>query len=134
MKLREAAKVGKVTLIIRIALVLSTAHTCHYSMKQSCGSSVLADGRLSDLIRRVATFGMVLMKLDVRQVYTMKTAASAFPCSISIFPIDKFKKRLDKVVCCFRNLVGTQKHLIPSHPIWILVFIVSGMKKRSWIS
>ncbi|XP_008673806.1 phosphoenolpyruvate carboxylase 4 isoform X2 [Zea mays] len=39
---------------------------CHQSL-QSCGSSVLADGRLADLIRRVATFGMVLMKLDVRQ-------------------------------------------------------------------
>ncbi|KAM5551842.1 hypothetical protein ABKV19_026613 [Rosa sericea] len=30
--------------------------------KQSCGSGILADGRLADLIRRVATFGMVLMK------------------------------------------------------------------------
>lgn len=39
---------------------------CHESL-QSCGSSVLADGRLADLIRRVATFGMVLMKLDLRQ-------------------------------------------------------------------
>uniref|UniRef100_A0ACD5VNE0 Uncharacterized protein n=1 Tax=Avena sativa TaxID=4498 RepID=A0ACD5VNE0_AVESA len=39
---------------------------CHESL-QSCGSSILADGRLADLIRRVATFGMVLMKLDVRQ-------------------------------------------------------------------
>ncbi|KAJ7954033.1 Phosphoenolpyruvate carboxylase [Quillaja saponaria] len=39
---------------------------CYESM-QSCGSGVLADGRLSDLIRRVATFGMVLMKLDLRQ-------------------------------------------------------------------
>ncbi|PRQ29657.1 putative phosphoenolpyruvate carboxylase [Rosa chinensis] len=29
---------------------------------QSCGSGILADGRLADLIRRVATFGMVLMK------------------------------------------------------------------------
>ncbi|KAJ1282949.1 hypothetical protein BS78_03G090000 [Paspalum vaginatum] len=38
-----------------------------YESLQSCGSSVLADGRLADLIRRVATFGMVLMKLDVRQ-------------------------------------------------------------------
>lgn len=37
-------------------------------MQQSCGSVVLADGRLVDLIRRVATFGMVLMKLDLRQV------------------------------------------------------------------
>jgi len=37
-------------------------------LQQSCGAGVLADGRLADLIRRVATFGMVLMKLDLRQV------------------------------------------------------------------
>ncbi|KAF5957988.1 hypothetical protein HYC85_005213 [Camellia sinensis] len=39
---------------------------CHESL-QSCGAGVLADGRLADLIRRVATFGMNLMKLDLRQ-------------------------------------------------------------------
>ncbi|CDP00553.1 unnamed protein product [Coffea canephora] len=38
-----------------------------YESLQSCGSGVLADGRLADLVRRVATFGMVLMKLDLRQ-------------------------------------------------------------------
>ncbi|KAL6011012.1 Phosphoenolpyruvate carboxylase 4 [Asimina triloba] len=38
-----------------------------YESLESCGSSVLADGRLTDLIRRVATFGMILMKLDLRQ-------------------------------------------------------------------
>ncbi|KAK7306976.1 hypothetical protein VNO77_39637 [Canavalia gladiata] len=38
-----------------------------YESLQSCGTGVLADGRLADLIRRVATFGMVLMKLDLRQ-------------------------------------------------------------------
>ncbi|KAH8496275.1 hypothetical protein H0E87_019150 [Populus deltoides] len=38
-----------------------------YESLQSCGAGVLADGRLVDLIRRVATFGMVLMKLDLRQ-------------------------------------------------------------------
>lgn len=38
-----------------------------YDSLQSCGSGVIADGRLSDLIRRVATFGMGLMKLDLRQ-------------------------------------------------------------------
>ncbi|BAT98898.1 hypothetical protein VIGAN_10025900 [Vigna angularis var. angularis] len=38
-----------------------------YESLQSCGSGVLADGRLIDLIRRVTTFGMVLMKLDLRQ-------------------------------------------------------------------
>ncbi|KAL6006926.1 Phosphoenolpyruvate carboxylase 4 [Asimina triloba] len=39
---------------------------CYLSL-QSSGSGSLADGRLADLIRRVATFGMVLMKLDLRQ-------------------------------------------------------------------
>ncbi|KAK9705041.1 hypothetical protein RND81_07G029100 [Saponaria officinalis] len=38
-----------------------------YDSLQSSGSGVLADGRLADLIRRVSTFGMVLMKLDLRQ-------------------------------------------------------------------
>ncbi|KAL9275022.1 Phosphoenolpyruvate carboxylase 4-like protein [Drosera capensis] len=38
-----------------------------YESLHSCGSGVLADGRLADLIRRVATFGMVLLKLDLRQ-------------------------------------------------------------------
>lgn len=120
------------TLNIRTALVLSSAQTFHYSVRQqSCGSSVLADGRLADLIRRVATFGMVLMKLDVRQVHIMKT--TAFACSASKFPIGNYK-RLGKVIRCCRNLVDTQKLLMLSHLIWILAFIVSGMKKRSWIS
>lgn len=39
-------------------------------LQQSCGSGVLADGRLADLIRRVVAFGMVLMKLDLRQVHS----------------------------------------------------------------
>ncbi|KAK1268047.1 Phosphoenolpyruvate carboxylase 4 [Acorus gramineus] len=38
-----------------------------YDSLQSCGGGLLADGRLADLIRRVATFGMILMKLDLRQ-------------------------------------------------------------------
>ncbi|ESQ34247.1 hypothetical protein EUTSA_v10006672mg [Eutrema salsugineum] len=38
-----------------------------YESLQSSDAGVLADGRLADLIRRVATFGMVLMKLDLRQ-------------------------------------------------------------------
>ncbi|KAJ0257819.1 hypothetical protein HA466_0086210 [Hirschfeldia incana] len=38
-----------------------------YESLHSSDSGILADGRLADLIRRVATFGMVLMKLDLRQ-------------------------------------------------------------------
>nr|XP_043628772.1 phosphoenolpyruvate carboxylase 4-like [Erigeron canadensis] len=38
-----------------------------YESLQSCGSGILADGRLADLIRRISVFGMVLMKIDLRQ-------------------------------------------------------------------
>ncbi|KAL8249706.1 hypothetical protein R6Q59_006574 [Mikania micrantha] len=38
-----------------------------YESLQCCGSGILADGRLADLIRRVSVFGMVLMKIDLRQ-------------------------------------------------------------------
>ena len=34
---------------------------------QSCGSDILDEGRHADLIRCVATFGMVLIKLDLHQ-------------------------------------------------------------------
>ncbi|XP_024533989.1 phosphoenolpyruvate carboxylase 4 [Selaginella moellendorffii] len=47
---------------------------CHESL-QSCGSDVLADGKLADLIRRVATFGLTLMKLDLRQEADKHTEA-----------------------------------------------------------
>nr|GEW02323.1 phosphoenolpyruvate carboxylase 4 [Tanacetum cinerariifolium] len=46
--------------------LLQTLMLCYESLK-SCGSGILADGRLADLIRRVSVFGMVLMKLDLRQ-------------------------------------------------------------------
>lgn len=35
-----------------------------------CGGGIIADGRLLDLIRRVYTFGMSLLKLDLRQEST----------------------------------------------------------------
>ena len=38
----------------------------HRSLEQN-GAAAVADGRLTDLIRRVHTFGMALMKLDLRQ-------------------------------------------------------------------
>jgi len=40
-----------------------------------CGGGVVADGRLLDLIRRVSTFGMCLMKLDIRQESTRHSEA-----------------------------------------------------------
>eukprot|EP00850_Spirogloea_muscicola_P006574 SM000031S11583 [mRNA] locus=s31:530160:538185:+ [translate_table: standard] len=47
---------------------------CYRSLV-SCGSGILADGRLTDLIRRLATFGLSLMKLDLRQESERHTEA-----------------------------------------------------------
>ncbi|KAL6765264.1 phosphoenolpyruvate carboxylase-domain-containing protein [Haematococcus lacustris] len=40
-----------------------------------CGGGMVADGRLLDLVRRVATFGLCLMKLDIRQESTRHSEA-----------------------------------------------------------
>ncbi|KAG2442798.1 hypothetical protein HXX76_002877 [Chlamydomonas incerta] len=47
---------------------------CYWSLWE-CGGGVIADGRLLDLIRRVYTFGMCLMKLDLRQESTRHAEA-----------------------------------------------------------
>ena len=38
-----------------------------YESLQRTGNGIIADGRLADVIRRVATFGMTLVRLDIRQ-------------------------------------------------------------------
>eukprot|EP00958_Prasinococcus_capsulatus_P010306 scaffold1001_cov334-Prasinococcus_capsulatus_cf.AAC.19 len=40
--------------------------TCYHSLHE-CSAGVLADGKLLDLLRRLHTFGLTLMKLDLRQ-------------------------------------------------------------------
>jgi len=40
--------------------------TCYWSLWE-CGSGIVAEGRLLDLLRRVYCFGMCLMKMDIRQ-------------------------------------------------------------------
>lgn len=39
-----------------------------YESLHQTGAGIIADGRLADTIRRCHTFGMNLMKLDLRQV------------------------------------------------------------------
>ena len=38
-----------------------------YESLQRTGNGIIADGRLADVIRRIATFGLTLVRLDVRQ-------------------------------------------------------------------
>ncbi len=39
---------------------------CYHSLR-ACGAGLVADGRLVDILRRLACFGLTLLKLDIRQ-------------------------------------------------------------------
>ena len=47
---------------------------CYRSL-EATGNRIIADGRLSDVLRRLATFGLTLVKLDVRQEAARHTEA-----------------------------------------------------------
>ena len=46
-----------------------------YDSLQRTGNGIIADGRLTDVIRRIATFGVTLVRLDVRQEADRHTEA-----------------------------------------------------------
>jgi phosphoenolpyruvate carboxylase len=52
----------------------ATLRLCHASLIET-GNGLIAQGRLEDLLRRVATFGLTLVRLDVRQESTLHTQA-----------------------------------------------------------
>lgn len=55
-----------VDLLLHEADLLEPLLLCHRSLQQ-CGMQIIAQGRLQDMIRRIACFGMTLVKLDIRQ-------------------------------------------------------------------
>ncbi|MGG7646595.1 phosphoenolpyruvate carboxylase [Pseudomonas sp. ES4] len=54
--------------------LLDPLELCYHSLHE-CGMSVIADGPLLDCLRRAVTFGLFLVRLDVRQDSTRHTAA-----------------------------------------------------------
>src|SRR4029077_1340911 len=49
-----------------IAELIEPLMLCYRSLVET-GQQIIADGRLADLLRRAATFGLTLVRLDVRQ-------------------------------------------------------------------
>lgn len=43
-----------------------TLQLCYWSLWE-CGASMIAEGRLLDILRRLHTFGLSLLKMDLRQ-------------------------------------------------------------------
>ncbi|WP_339476361.1 phosphoenolpyruvate carboxylase [Pseudomonas sp. RL_5y_Pfl2_73] len=54
--------------------LLDPLELCYHSLHE-CGMGVIADGPLLDCLRRAVTFGLFLVRLDVRQDSTRHTAA-----------------------------------------------------------
>lgn len=52
--------------------IIEPLMACHRSLWE-CSGGIVADGRLLDLLRRLHTFGLHLMKLDIRQESTRHT-------------------------------------------------------------
>lgn len=51
-----------------------------YDSLYECGAKMVADGRLLDILRRAYTFGMTLLKMDIRQESTRHSETLASIC------------------------------------------------------
>ena len=59
--------------------IMAPLELCRRSLL-TCGYDVIAEGRLEDLLRRVAVFGLTLVELDLRQEADRHTEALDFLC------------------------------------------------------
>lgn len=51
-----------------------------YDSLYECGAKIIADGRLLDNLRRAYTFGLTLLKMDIRQESTRHTETLGSIC------------------------------------------------------
>jgi phosphoenolpyruvate carboxylase len=61
---------------LEVGEFMSALRLCHRSLEET-GHALVASGRLTDLLRRVAAFGLVLAPLDIRQASARHTEALA---------------------------------------------------------
>ncbi len=59
---------------LRVDALADPLRLCHRSLVET-GNAIIADGRLADVLRRVAVFGLTLVRLDIRQDAARHTAA-----------------------------------------------------------
>src|SRR5207302_2824298 len=63
---QETPSAGDAQPYLRAAELLDPLALCFRSLQQT-GNGLIASGRLTDVLRRVATFGITLARLDLRQ-------------------------------------------------------------------
>jgi phosphoenolpyruvate carboxylase len=72
----DAARSGavRVSPYLSAAELIEPLELCHRSLVET-GQTVIADGRLTDVLRRIAAFGVTLVRLDIRQHAARHAAA-----------------------------------------------------------
>src|SRR5262249_39109678 len=62
----ERPSTSRVRPYLSAAEFVEPLHPCHRSLIET-GQNVIAEGRLTDILRRTAAFGLTLVRLDLRQ-------------------------------------------------------------------
>lgn len=65
---------GRVAPYVSAAELIEPLHLCYRSLVET-GQTAIADGRLTDVLRRTAAFGLTLVRLDIRQHASRHAAA-----------------------------------------------------------
>jgi phosphoenolpyruvate carboxylase len=98
---------------LEAAALAEPLRLCHRSLIAT-GDEVIASGRLADLLRRVATFGVTLARLDIRQESDRHTAALAAITSargLGSYAEWDEARRIEFLV----DELSTSRPLIPAH-------------------
>ena len=85
---------------------------CYDSLK-SCGMDVIADGYLKDTLRRVACFGLALVRLDVRQESTRHTGVLQSLCEFYEWGDYEYWSEDEKQAFLLKEL-ASKRPLIPT--------------------
>jgi phosphoenolpyruvate carboxylase len=62
----DARRTGRVAPYLSVAELIEPLQLCYRSLVDT-GQQVIADGRLTDILRRTSAFGLTLVRLDIRQ-------------------------------------------------------------------
>jgi phosphoenolpyruvate carboxylase len=101
---------------------------CHRSLIES-GNDLIARGRLADVLRRVATFGLVLARLDLRQESRRHAEAIAW---IGNRPARSFDDLpLDDAPAPVRDVIETFRTAAAIHPESLGAYVITMTRQAS---
>jgi phosphoenolpyruvate carboxylase len=101
------------TVYLEVEALAEPLRLCDRSLRET-GNAVIADGRLADILRRLACFGLTLARLDIRQESGKHTAAlDAVTRALGLGSYEEWSEE-DRQQFLIREL-GGRRPLVPAH-------------------